>query len=140
MKKKPSAVALAQSFQAAKEAELREARAVVKTLEGELGAAISATHKAQEDEDAHLPQCKIVTVMSGGRESVFGPVVILRKTPGGMLVVRRVGEPGAKTFKFTFAGHSGKFVQAEKRSPYAYAHRELRGVPAAYMPAGEAQP
>lgn len=140
MKKKPSAVALAQAFQVAKEAELREARTVVKTLEGELGAAISATRKAQGDEDAHLPQCKIVTVMSGGRESVFGPVVILRKTPGGMLVTRRVGEPGAKTFKFTFVGHSGKFVQAEKQSSYAYAHRELRDVPAAYMPAVEVHP
>jgi len=140
MKKKPSAVALAQSFQAAKEAELREARTVVKTLEGELGAAISATRKAQEDEDAHLPQCKIVTVMSGGRESFFGPAVILRKTPGGMLVTRRIGEPGASAFKFKWHEYSGKFRQAEKQSPYAYSHRELRDVPAAYMPAGEAQP
>lgn len=139
-RKQPSAVELAQAFAAQKNSEVKAAREALRALEAEVMVAYVAVRKAQEAEDAHLPQCRIVTVMSGGRVSEFGPVVILRKTNAGLLVTRRVGGPGASAFKFKWHEHSGKFRQAEKQSPYAYAHRELRDVPAEYMPATGAQP
>lgn len=66
--------------------ELTAAKEMVRRLEEEHRDAVAAVRKAREDADALLPQCRMVSkAWRDSKEQDIGRVVILRKTPGGML-------------------------------------------------------
>lgn len=133
MKKTPQ-VAAAEAAVKAKAKELAEAKAIVERLTREHAEALAAVRSAQEAADSERPQARLVRVSwhSGTvRDDIR--MVIERRTPTGMLVVRRVGIVDGEAERFKWDGHAGKFVQAEARA--AYSDRcELRDVPAEYDP------
>ena len=136
--KKPQTVIDAENALSAKDTEVIAAEDALKRLEAEHGEAHAAVRKARIEADASLPQCGMVRVRwRSGNEVDAGRVVILRRTPGGMLVVRLVGEPTGGEYKFKWAEYAGKFRQAEKGS-YSSDTRELRDVPAEYLPTAQA--
>lgn len=134
--KKHATVMAAEAVAEEKARELAVAREMVKRLEQEDSEARIAVREAQLLVDASLPQCRLVQVhwrSGSGKEANAGRVVILRKTPGGMLVVRRVGDSfsGAE-FKFKWLEHSGKYVDSRKQHAYLSDLLELRDVPEVY--------
>lgn len=132
--KKHATVMAAEAVAEEKARELAVARELVKRLEQEHSEARIAVREAQLLVDASLPQCRLVQVhWRSGKEANAGRVVILRKTPGGMLVVRRVGDSfsGAE-FKFKWLEHSGKYVDSRKQHAYLSDLLELRDVPEVY--------
>lgn len=132
--KKHAAVALAEEAMKSKAKELADAKEAVQRLESEHANLRAAVRKAQEEADSTLPQCRLVMVKwRSNKEEDCGLVVILRKTPGGMLVVRRVGYTGYE-YKFKFQDLLGKYTQAEKQTVWSSEQRELRDVPLEYMP------
>lgn len=135
--KKPKSVLAAEALVDAKDAEIVAAQAALKQLEMERREAYLAVRAAQAEADAALPQCRMVRVRwrSGGEEELWR-VVIVRKTPGGMLVVRRVGEPDGYEERFRWAAYAGNYRQ-QKPSSFASDHYELRDVPADFMPVGQ---
>lgn len=131
--KKPKTVVDAEKMAAEKAAELAAAKEVVRQLESEHADAVAAIRKAQEDADAALPQCRLVRIpWRSSKEEDVSRVVIVRKTPGGMLVVRRVGDPAGNKYKFKWAPYAGQYRQAEKRSSFISDSRALRDVPPEY--------
>ena len=137
--KKPKTVIDAEAVLSMKKAEVAAAKEALQRLEVEYGSAIAAVRQAQTDADATLPQCRMVRVRwHSGNEADSASVVILRRTPGGMLVVRRVGEPDGIECKFKWVEHSGKFRQAEKNHYYSDI-RELKDVPVEYLPSASEQ-
>lgn len=136
MKKKPAAVAAAEETLHAKAAELAAAKDAVVRLGQEHCACVQALRAAQTEADSDLPQCDLVSVgFRSDKETPVCRVVILRKTPGGMLVTRHVGAADGYEQRFKWSAHRGKYVQAEKQGAWVSDHRELRGVPADYLPA-----
>lgn len=136
MKNKPAAVAAAEEAVTAKAAELAAANETVQRLEREYWECVAALRQAQTDADAALPQCDLVSVgWRSDKETPAGRMVILRRTPGGMLVTRRVGDAAAYEYRFKWSAHRGKYVQVEKQGSWVSDHRELRSVPAEYVPA-----
>lgn len=136
--KRPKTVIEAEAAASAKRAEFEAAKEAVKRLEGEWFQALAAVKAAQTEADAALPQCRLVRVRwRTSNEEEMGRAVILRRTPGGMLVVRYVGDPDGIEFKFKWAAYAGKFRQAEKGG-YTSDTRELRDVPAEYLPTCQA--
>lgn len=134
--KKPKTVVDAEAALAAKAAEVAAAEEALKLLKSELGIAYAAVRQAQIEADAELPQCRMVSVRwRNGNIDYMGCVVILRHTPGGMLVVRKVGEPDGSAYKFKWAEYALRYRQAEKVGHISDT-RELRDVPAEYMPVG----
>lgn len=132
--KKPKTVIEAEAALGAKAAEVTAAKETLKRLEAEHAAAYAAVRQAQTEADASLPQCGMVRVRRfGGKEEDCGRYVIVRRTPGGLLVVRRVGDADCGESKFKFSQHRGLYVQAEKTS-WSSDSRELRDVPAEYLP------
>lgn len=128
--KVPPAVAAAKAVLAEKTAELDAAQEVVRRIASERSEAFKAIRKAQEDADESLPQCKIVTLSYGRVRDGQVRAVILRKTPSGMLVVRHFG--GEHEYKFQPGKDDGVFRETGYRS---FSNcRELRDVPAEYMP------
>jgi hypothetical protein len=128
--KKPKTVVVAEAALAAKIAESAAAKEEVRRLDHDLNAAYAAVHQAQTDADAALPQCRMVRVQwRTGVESGMAPYVIVRRTPTGMLVVRRVGGGGESTFRWS----DGQYKQAEKYR-WGDGSNELRDVPAEYLP------
>ena len=126
------AVSAAEQLVADKGAELVDARALVRRLEHELVAAHAAVYEAQMVADAKLPRCKVVAV-TRGKAGSGTEYVILRKTPGGRLTVRRPGHAGdGMVFKWQF----GRFVEVRSSSSFGV-HFELRDVPPEFMPAGK---
>lgn len=114
---------------------LAEASADVKRMEVEVAAARQALRDAMIAADVDLPQCRMVSVQwRSGTEVDTGHVVILKKTPSGTLVARRVGDEGGAEYRFKWAEHRAKFVQAEKSKFFGSSTRELRDVPAAFLP------
>lgn len=137
MKKKPTSVAKAEELAKLKKEELDAARAAVRRIEGELGEALAAVRSARKSADAGLPQCKMVHVRwRNSAESDLSDVAILRRTPGGVLVVRRLGDSPGMEFRFKFNAYRDVYAQAEKRHYFGSNHRELRDVPAEFLPAG----
>lgn len=137
--KKPKSVADAEAVVAVKVELLAAARDAVKQLEREHGEATAAVRQAQEAADATLPQCRLVRIpWRASKEEDIGRVVIVRKTPSGMLVARRVGDASGKEYKFKWAPYAGQYRQAEKRSSFTSDARGLRDVPAEYQHAGQA--
>lgn len=134
--KKPKTVLDAEAALIAKAAEVAAAKETLKRLEAEHGAAHNAVRDAQTEADASLPQCRMVGVSRDGAETGGAPYVILRRTPGGMLVVRRVGDASGGESKFKWAPHAQLFQQA--KPGWYRAVLELRDVPAEYLPARQA--
>lgn len=132
MKKHPSVMA-AEALAEEKAKELAVERELVQQLEREHSEARVAVRQAQELVDASLPQCRLVQAhWRSGKEANAGRVVILRKTPGGMLVARRVGDYSGAEIKFKWQEHSAKFVDAKRQSSYVSDRLELRDVPDVY--------
>ena len=125
------AVAAAEQLVADKFGALVEARALVKQREHELNAAREEVYKARLVADAALPRCRVVIVARGKVESGT-EYVILRKTPGGRLYVRR---PGHESDGMVFKWRCDRFV--EERGGLLVVHLELRDVPPEFMPAGK---
>lgn len=133
--KKSKIVIEAEANLSAKEAELIAAKEALRRIEVEYGAAYAAVRKAQTEADASLPQCNMVRVRHySGKEEDCGRFAIVRRTPGGMLVVRRVGDSIGSESKFRISQHRAVYVQAEKVS-WSSDTRELRDVPPEYLPA-----
>jgi hypothetical protein len=131
--KKPKTVIAAEAAASAKKAELEAAKEAVKLLEQEWLQALAAVKAAQTEADAGLPQCRLVQIgWRGSKEETVDRVVILRRTPKGMLVVRYVGQDGNER-KFKWSSYRNAFVQAERGAYLSYT-RELRDVPAEYLP------
>jgi hypothetical protein len=98
-------------------------------LEAEHAAAYAAVCHAQTEADEAMPQCCLVRLLPySGKEEDMGRMVILRRTPGGMLVVRHVGRPACYEYKFKWAEYSRKFQQVDR------SRCELRDVPTEYQP------
>ena len=132
--KKPKTVADAEKTLAVIQDGIAAARDVVADLERKRIGALEAIRKAQAEADALLPQCSMAVVSRYSHAAdKLHPVVILRRTPTGMLVVRPVGIADGTEMKFKLSQHSGKFRQVEKAS-FSSRYRELRDVPDKYMP------
>lgn len=133
------AVAAARKAAEARRNELAEARETVKRLEEEYAQAAVAVYQAQVKADAALPQCRLVRLRYREEESDGVRVVILRRTPSGMLVVRPVGQVDGQGRKFKWSpkhgGNGGTYTQAERQSSFWSDRTELRDVPVAYLPA-----
>jgi len=66
-------------------------------------------------------------------------VVILRKTPTGILVVRRVGGPHTNeaTSKFKFDKYLKEYLPHKKSSGFSSTITKLRDVPTEFLPEEE---
>lgn len=129
--KEPQAVIAARQAAAAKKAEIEAAETRLRQLRAEMGTALQAIEAAQDEVDAHLPQCRMVRVRwRSDTEETIGNAAIVRKTPGGQLVVRRRGTE----HRFKWNPYSRDFVQAEKASFFGADRRQLRDVPAEFLP------
>lgn len=92
-------------------------------------AARRASKEARIKADETLPQCKMVIVGGWtGEEKDDGNAAILKVTPSGQLVVRRVGDHD-RNYRFRLDKYTGSWRQVAR-----YATRELRDVPAEYLP------
>ncbi len=113
---------------AAKKADFDAARLHMKRLEIELSESCAAVRKARADADASLPHCRMVRIrLYGGLESYGDKAVIVRRTPSGMLVVRRIGEKDE--YRFRWRAQTQKFGKVGN-----FFKIELRDVPAEYIP------
>lgn len=136
--KKSKAVLEAEAAVIAKAAELEEARKTVTLIESELSAARLDVIAAQTAADAELPQCRIVRFRGGSSTMTdIGQAVILRRTPRGILVVRKVGDASNEELRFKWDAYPGAF-QRKAGSSYATAFYELSDVPAEYLPSDQA--
>lgn len=130
MKESPTVIVARQAAEA-KKAEIEAAELHLRQLRAEMGTALLAIEAAQDEVDARLPQCRMVKVRwRSGTEEPIGNAAIVRKTPGGQLVVRRRGAE----HRFKWDAYGGKFVQAEKNTFFAADRRQLRDVPAEFLP------
>lgn len=133
--KLPPEGAAAESARRAKAQELVSAQEAVKRLERELVEAVGAVRAARVAADAGLPKCRMVSLEWRTERVVLDcEVVILRKTPTGVLVVRRVGEDEKQTFRFKADIFGNNYVQADKEPGFVSRRRELRGVPKEFLP------
>jgi hypothetical protein len=138
-KKQPTAVELAEELVRVKTEERDAAKAVVARLEADVGAAYAALRAAQIEADSALPQCDLVsTSRNTGKETGRQRVVILRKTPTGLLVVRTAGMPGGGEYQFEWSKYTGTFSPKKRAKHYTSESRKLSDVPPEYMPAKEA--
>lgn len=130
MKEAP-AVAAARQAAEAKKAEIDATEARLVELRSELSAAYRAIEDAQDAEDSALPQCRMVTVRwrTGKPENPI-PMAILRKTPANQIVVRRRGAE----HRFKWDPRSERYVQVAKPRFFMDDTRELRNVPAEFLP------
>ncbi len=133
-KMESSAVTEARLALGVKQAVVEEARTRLAALQDEEREAGAKLRQALIDADAALPQCRMVSVAwRSGRAENDMSVVIVRKTAGGQLVVRRLGDPEAVEYRFNWeVGSEARFTQAEKREAYGSV-RELRDVPAQFV-------
>lgn len=101
--------------------------------------AYSSLRDAQVEEDASLPQCDLVEVNRyNGNESKPSRMVILKKTPTGMLDVRHVGEPSRVPLRFEWEPRHSRFcIKRSRSSFYSSSRQELRNVPPEFMPTKE---
>lgn len=133
MKLAPSVVAALEA-QADRHAEMIAAESAAKSARDAYQAACYAVRKARQLADESLPQCMLVrSAWRRSRMEDAGRVVILRKTPGGLLVTRRVAETVEMRFKFS--PYSGVYIEKRKESTFLSGHYELRDVPPEWMPA-----
>ena len=131
--KKPKAVIEAEKARDEKLAEMKAAKQVVERLSSEYLAAINAVTAAQVEADSSLPQCELWSISRGGITVIASKQVIVRQTPTGILVLRRVGESAEATTQYEFSKFSGVF-RPKKRISYLSVTYELRNVPAQFIP------
>lgn len=135
--KKPKAVLEAEAAVMVKVAELEEAKKAVLRIGKELSAARLDVIAAQTASDAELPQCRIVMYIGfSGTPKDIGRAVILRRTPSGILVVRKAGEANDEARRFKWEDRRGTFCIESRYSQDSY--YELRDVPAEYLPSDQA--
>ena len=135
--KKPKAVLEAEAAVMVKVAELEEAKKAVLRIGKELSAARLDVIAAQTTADAELLQCRIVMYIGfSGTPTQIGRAVILRRTPSGILVVRKAGEANDEAKRFKWEDRRGTFCIEGRYSQDAY--YELRDVPAEYLPSDQA--
>jgi hypothetical protein len=133
--KKPKRVLDAEAVCNIKFAAMTTARVELKNLEEEYAAACEEVELAKIQADASLPQCDMVVIRwKNGVEAFQNRVVIVRSTPSGILVVRNVGEPEGKEYRFKWLEWHHAFVQIEKSRGFYNNTSELRDVPAEYLP------
>ena len=131
--KKPSTVIAAEASLSAKKAEVTAAEDALHRLKAELAWAYAAVTNAQTEADASLPQCRMVSVSRYDHKEDGGArYVILRRTPTGMLVVRRVGDAGGYESKFKWSARSEVYREVVKHL-WGSDSKELRDVPAQYL-------
>lgn len=132
--KDPPTVIAALEVRASRHAEMVAAELAVKAAKEAYKSACAAVLEARKQADESLPQCMLVrSAWRGSRTEEAGRVVILRKTPGGLLVTRRVAETDEMRFKFS--PYSGVYIKQRKGSTFMSCHYELRDVPPEWMPA-----
>jgi hypothetical protein len=121
----------------AKAAELQSARELVERLKAEHEAASQALRQACAEEDSLLPQCRLFRIRwhSGKAADEGRSMVIVRRTPGGMLVVRYAGQPRGEEQRFKWSKHAQYFMQVEKRG-FTGDYAVLRDIPPEYIPLG----
>lgn len=133
--KKPAAVVAAEQMATSKAEAVAAAKVALALLEQQHAQAMRDVRAAQEASDADLPQCREVVVSwHSGKEIRTTQVVIERRTPSGMLIVRERGDPYGLERRFKWGHHVKKFISAERSYSMASDRRELRDVPAEYIP------
>lgn len=136
--KEPEIVQAARVAVTAKEAALKAAQDAVLVAQKEFGEANAALRSAQEEADSALPQCRCVTVRRySGNETEASRMVILRKTPSGLLVTRRAGDPNVVLFQFKWNEFARVYREKTKQPAYSSGHLELREVPPEFIPKEE---
>ena len=131
-KKQDTEVLAAEQAEVDAKAAWQAAQAAAKQAEETYYAACRASREARIKADAALPQCRMVSVKwRTDRVEDAGRVVVLKKTPGGTLVVRRVGD-ATGDYRFKWNKYTGRWTQAG-RVGWTNDTRELRDVPAEYM-------
>ncbi len=129
---KHASVLAAEAVVEAKKHELGEARAHVERLEREYREALDGVRHAQHQVDATLPQCDMVRTSGiGGDETRRERVVIVRKTPSGMLVVRLVGGLDGEA-RFKKDSRTGRYLEVTQRTSFISDYWELQGIPASF--------
>lgn len=130
MKKTADTLAAEKALEAKKQ-EITAAEAALKVLRSQLDDAHKAVSAARLAGDDCLPKATIVSI--GWRSSTVIPVgvgVIDRVTPGGMLIVRRIGTD--IEYRFTWNGRV--FRVKPPRGSWTYDSVELRDVPPEFIP------
>ena len=122
----------AEAALAEKRQALDDARSRVSFLEKELDDLHEAQREGRIKADSLLPQCNMVRGV--GREKTYDPVVIVRLTPGGLLVVRRVGASSELELKFRWDKYALNYTQKESNLFSGGAYRKLENVPIEFMP------
>lgn len=132
--KRPQFLIDAEAAMREKFAELQAAEQAVHDLRAEYTGLCVAVKDARVKADEALPQCDMYRIRwRAGTAEYLQRVVIIRKTPGGLLVVRAVGDhDGGNEYRFKLSGN--EYRQAEKRRFFYDDLRELRNVPAKFMP------
>ena len=134
--KKHKTVIAAEAAYEAKKAEMQAAELAAKNLALEVSQAYAAIQAAQTLIDADLPQCVGVAISQYSKnEEDRGRFVIVRKTPGGLLVVRKVGDHSGNESKYKWSKGGGKFCLNKARGNfYLSKSLELRDVPPEFLP------
>ena len=133
--KKPKSLIEAEKARDEKQAEMKAAEQVAGQLKVEYLAALNAVTAAQVDADSSLPQCELWSVSRHtGSASLSSKLVIVRQTPTGILIVRRVGEQSGATKQYEFSKYCEVFRPKKQSDYYSSASFELRNVPAQFIP------
>lgn len=127
-RKKSDAVIAAEAEVASADEALRVARLAYDEAGKRCAQAAVGLRAAREMEDNDLPHCRMVKIFRG--EEDVGSVVIVRQTPGGVLIVRRPGHTNEQRFKFCRT--DSRFKQADKWASFT-PHLELRDVPKQFI-------
>ena len=122
----------AEAALASKAQEVTSAKRRMECLEKEYDELLESQYQARIKTDSVLPQCSMTRGF--GREKTDERVVILRLTPGGLLVVRRVGANSELTLKFKWDEYALNYTQAESKMFSGGAYRKLENVPIEYIP------
>lgn len=118
-----------------KQAALHEAEAAAATARQALDDAFDAVAEVQKAIDDRMPQCQMVSIQwRTGKPCNEGQrMVILRKTPGGMLIVRERGKEDAQEYKFKWWSFSGIYREFGKTNSSMTNVRQLSSVPKEFL-------
>lgn len=136
MSKTPKIVEDAMAALAAAEAKAKEADAACALARLEVGKAYEVLRLAKIEADASLPKCTIVSNGRLSKNESASAGVILRKTPTGLLIVRRVGVSDDCASRFEWSKFRREYVEKKSRSSglYRVYFDVLADVPAEFMP------